>query len=296
MDDRTLLSVGSIVSLLELCLNATYLQFKGNFYQQTQGTAMGSPMSVTIANLVMEDVKQHALNSFVGAKPLFWKRYVDDTCTAIHENKVEVLHEHLNSIEPSIQFTREMKEDGGLPFLDVQLKRSEDGSVSTSVYHKKMYTDQYLHFSSHHSLAHKRFVINTLFIRASRLSSSSAEQSRSAEEKHVARALSRNGYPPHLLHNHKISRRKDDVTCTEKSTRVTLPYIQGISEAIQRVLGIVDIRTSFKSPNSLRDILSHPKDPIPLHYKNNVIHQIPCQDRKKSYLGQTGRSLSHRFK
>ena len=194
LDDQTLLSVGSIISLLELCLNATYLQFKGNFYQQTQGTAMGSPMSVTIANLVMEDVEQRALNSFVGAKPLFWKRYVDDICTA-----VEVLHEHLNSIEPSIQLTRELKEDGGLPFLDVQLKRSADGSVSTLVYRKKTHTDQYLYFSSNHPLAHKRSVINTLFTRASTLSSFSAEQS--AEEKHVAGTLIRNGYPPHLLHN-----------------------------------------------------------------------------------------------
>ena len=68
----------------------------------------------------------------------------------IHENEVEILHEHLNSIEPSIHFTREMEEDGGLPFLDVQLKLSEDVSVSTLVYHKKTHTDQYLHFSSHH--------------------------------------------------------------------------------------------------------------------------------------------------
>ena len=73
--------------------------------------------------------------------------------------------------------------------------------VSTSVYRKKTHTDQYLHCSFHHPLGHKRSVINTLFTRASRLCFSSAEQS--AEEKHVARALSRNGYPPYLVHNHK---------------------------------------------------------------------------------------------
>ena len=49
------------ILLLELCLNATYLQV---CYQQRQGTAMGSPVFVTIANLVMEDVEQRALSSF----------------------------------------------------------------------------------------------------------------------------------------------------------------------------------------------------------------------------------------
>ena len=76
LEDRTQLEVDNIILLLELCLNATYLQFNQICYQQRQGTAMGSPVSVTIANLVMEDVEQRALSSFSSTKPLFWKRYV----------------------------------------------------------------------------------------------------------------------------------------------------------------------------------------------------------------------------
>ena len=56
----------------------------------------------------------------------------------------------------------------------------------------------------------------------------------------------------------------EEDACTEPSARVTLPYVQEISEAIQRVLGMLDIRTSFKPPGSLRDLLSHPKDPYTL--------------------------------
>ena len=84
LEDRTNLDVNNIILLLELCLNATYLQFQQLYYQQRQGTAVGSPVSVTIANLVMEDVEERALSSFTSTAPLFWKRYVDDTCTAIH--------------------------------------------------------------------------------------------------------------------------------------------------------------------------------------------------------------------
>ena len=50
--------VAVIVTLLKFCLNATYLSFRGEFYQQTYGTAMGSPVSVAVANLVMEDVEE----------------------------------------------------------------------------------------------------------------------------------------------------------------------------------------------------------------------------------------------
>ena len=52
----TSLIVDDICSLLSLlCLDATYLVFQGRVYQQVHGTAMGSPMLVVVANLVMED-------------------------------------------------------------------------------------------------------------------------------------------------------------------------------------------------------------------------------------------------
>ena len=54
----------NIISVLKLCLNATYPQFQQNVYQQIQGTAMGSPVSVTVANLVMEDIEERALEWF----------------------------------------------------------------------------------------------------------------------------------------------------------------------------------------------------------------------------------------
>ena len=53
LGERTSLCVEEVMKLLVFCLSATYLAFRGSVYQQTYGTAMGSPVSVTIANLVM---------------------------------------------------------------------------------------------------------------------------------------------------------------------------------------------------------------------------------------------------
>ena len=64
LPDRTSLTVDDICSLLQLCLEATYLAFEGKVYQQIHGRAMGSPVSVVVANLVMEDVEQEALSTF----------------------------------------------------------------------------------------------------------------------------------------------------------------------------------------------------------------------------------------
>ena len=82
LEDRTALSVNDIIQLLEFCLKATYFLFWGKHYQQIFGMAMGSPASVVIADMVIENIEQRTLNSF-SHPPIFWKRYVDDTCVAL---------------------------------------------------------------------------------------------------------------------------------------------------------------------------------------------------------------------
>lgn len=64
LPNRTSLTVDNICSLLSLCLDATYLVFKGKVYWQIHGTATGSPVLVVVANLVMEDIEQRVLPTF----------------------------------------------------------------------------------------------------------------------------------------------------------------------------------------------------------------------------------------
>ena len=80
LHDRTTLTVDDIVEMLSLCLNATYFSFRDSIYQQVHGTAMGSPVSVVVANLVMEHIEQRALATFLN-EVRFWKLYVDDICS-----------------------------------------------------------------------------------------------------------------------------------------------------------------------------------------------------------------------
>ena len=53
LHQRTSMAIHPIISLLEFCLKSTYFVFQGNFYEQQEGAAMGSPLSPIIANIFM---------------------------------------------------------------------------------------------------------------------------------------------------------------------------------------------------------------------------------------------------
>ena len=251
LQDRTNLGIDEIVSLLSLCLNATHFSFRGVIYQQIFGTAMGSPVSVVVANLVMEDIEGRALDTF--SSPVkCWKRYVDDVLCVVARHDIESLLQHINNIEPSIQFTFESQsEEGCLPFLDVMLRRDEDGSISTSVYRKPTHTDKYLDFSSHHPIAHKASVVKTLFSRADTLSSSPTNIS--DEQERIYRALITNHYPRSFVN--RVIRKKPSISPSNRDRffkTITIPYIRGVSEAVQRALEPAKVRVVFQPNTTLR--------------------------------------------
>ena len=63
LKERTVMEVGDIILLLEFCLKNTYFSFQGQFYEQVEGAAMGSPVSPSIANLYMEYLGQKTLST-----------------------------------------------------------------------------------------------------------------------------------------------------------------------------------------------------------------------------------------
>ena len=52
LHQRTTMSIQNILDLLEFCLCNTYFLFQGQYYEQTQGAAMGSPLSPVLANYI----------------------------------------------------------------------------------------------------------------------------------------------------------------------------------------------------------------------------------------------------
>ena len=51
------LPTDNIMDLLNLCLTSTYFQYNGKHYKQLHGTVMGSPVSVVVAEIVMQNIE-----------------------------------------------------------------------------------------------------------------------------------------------------------------------------------------------------------------------------------------------
>ena len=119
-----------ILSLYKHVLTSTYFCVDSQFYEQTDGMAMGSPLSAVIANFYMEDFETKAIEKATH-KPACWYRYVDDTFVIRphgQEKLMEFLN-HLKGIHNKIQLTknrrsrsppisghRHIQEDGLLPW------------------------------------------------------------------------------------------------------------------------------------------------------------------------------------
>ena len=150
--DRTAIPITQLIELTELCLRPSFFEFQDKYYEHTEGTAMGSPLSPVVANLFMENLKEEAIRS-APLQPKLWRWYLDDTFVIWPHGQEELhrFHEHLNSLHSNIYFTMEEEKECTLPFLDVLITR-RSSSLSTSVNHKPTHTERYIHFSSHHHL------------------------------------------------------------------------------------------------------------------------------------------------
>ena len=78
----TTIPENTFIEITKLCLNSTYFKFNNEFFSQIYGVAMGSPISATIATLVLEFLEIKVISS-LDYKPYFFKRFVDDCILCI---------------------------------------------------------------------------------------------------------------------------------------------------------------------------------------------------------------------
>ena len=184
--------------------------------------------------------------------------------------------------------------------MDTLIKRNADKSLSISVYRKPTHTDQYLNFQSNHQDSAKESVISSLLSRADNIVSK--EEDKNTEKQRVISVLHANNYSEKMIQ--KVQRKletdkKRETNEEEKDDpigKISLPYVKGTSEIIQRILSKHNIRCTFYAKDTIRNALCHPKDPVQKSEQNNIVYKIPCNDCNAIYIGESKRSMQTRAK
>ncbi|XP_076247886.1 LOW QUALITY PROTEIN: uncharacterized protein LOC143187549 [Calliopsis andreniformis] len=286
----------NLIPLVHHYLISTYFLFQGTYYEQVSGAAMGSPISPVIADIFMEHLEDRILKG-APLKPSQWFRYVDDTFVVWSHGKDTLNNflKYINSLHPKIQFTMETEtEEQTIPFLDVLVTRKPDGTLGHQVYRKPTHTNRCLPASSHHHSVQKNSVLSSLIHRAINI----CEEEHLPEElNHIRNTLQQNGFSKNKI-NRTIDRilhptdRPSTSDNKEKQNTTFLPYIQGTTDRIGRILRKHKIRTIFTTHTKIKQVLPPPRT------RNHSYHQrgFTICTCGKVYIGETGRSMSTRLK
>ena len=81
------------------------------------------------------------------------------------KTKIDEFQEHLNKLNSSIHFTKEIEYNGNIPFMDCLVTR-EDNTLRTTVYRKPRHTDRLLDQTCYNRTSHKATTLRTLPSRA----------------------------------------------------------------------------------------------------------------------------------
>ena len=200
----------------------------------------------------MEEIEQTAISTY-HVPPWFWKKYVDNSCTVLPKGSVEEFHQHLNTINKHIQFM--VEKAANYPSLPGHLLYMISGWISANS-----------------CLSEENTSIPWLLFTPSSLTQSLQQQHYSDElgtsrlllstgwRRLVISVLKKNGYPKQFIQRsapppsqpeHQTDNGADsntEVENTRKPSSVTLPYVQGLSETIKRLLEKLDVRVRLR-PN-----------------------------------------------
>ena len=232
---------------------------------------MGGPASSITAEIYMQAYERTAITAALHP-PKVWERFVDDLYLILERTHLENFFHHINNLDLNIKFTMEEESNGELAFIHTLLKRN-NGEISVLVYRKPTHTDQYLHYSSHHQTSCTESVVSSLFNRAYSIITNKDDLHK--ENARIKQVLKETGYRKSIINkifrritnDHSLPQSQQLTQATdiqEEEIRIStnLPYVEGTSEKLRRILRSHKIRSTFYTEMTLRKLLCKPKDRV----------------------------------
>ena len=293
--------------MLELSSKDNVFYFNKELYRQTDGCAMGSPLSGTLANIFMSHHEQKWLEDCpADFSPLWYRRYQDDTFVIFKDlEQVACFKDYLNTKHPNIKFTHETEINQSLNFLDLTITH-ENGRFTTHTFRKHTHTGlgtQYTSFTPH---SYKTNIILTLLHRAYITCSNWVNIHHEIE--YLITYFRQNGYPLPIIHRYinlflsKLHNPPTKPTSVPKQTLyIPLPYLGPLSYHIRKQLKKLltesyphlKLQYVFSNKFTIGSLFRF-KDKIPKQLQSFVVYQYKCRC-SATYVGMTTCNLGKRM-
>tara|TARA_Y100000310_G_scaffold202746_1_gene202988 strand:- start:291 stop:1547 length:1257 start_codon:yes stop_codon:yes gene_type:complete len=293
--------------LLCLAIKDSFFLFDGQYYEQVDGVAMGSPLGPTLANIFLcywEEIWiEKCPKQF---RPKYYNRFMDDTFLLFSsEDHVLKFHKYINSRHQNMTFTFEVEKNNSLAFLDVLITRED--SFCTSLYRKPTFSGLYSNFKSFMPDSYKKGLIYTLLHRAFVLCCN-------WDKFHVEVCFLKKIFRKNLFPEYFIDRcvktfldkiftvKKTVITVPKKEIRICLPFLgkqsfelrTKLSKLIATHFPQVKLLVIFNSNNRLRNFFSF-KDKIPISVRSHILYRYTCDGCNAIYIGKTRRHYKVRI-
>ena len=170
-DPRENPTYDSLCELLKLVHTCNNFQFNNKHFLQVGGTAMGTKLAPSFANIFMGWFEETHVYPYK-LQPLLWKRYIDDISIIWQhiEEELNKFIKYLNNKHDTIKFTEETS-DVSINFLDITIALNPQGKLTTTLYCKPTDSHNYLLYSSEHPRHILREIPYSQFLRVRRICS-----------------------------------------------------------------------------------------------------------------------------
>jgi hypothetical protein len=206
--DESALTNDSIKSLLEYTLLMNNFDFNGRHFLQVGGTAMGTKVAPSFANIFMADFEETNVYTY-NTQPRVWLRFIDDIFMVWdqgEESLTQFLHT-LNNCHHSIKFTWDISSTS-VTFLDTKVLLDENNRLYTTLYCKPTDSHSYLLYSSHHPIHLKNSLPYSQLLRIRRICSKIEDFDQNA--KLICSHFLHRGYPLNTLEDALLKARRQD--------------------------------------------------------------------------------------
>jgi hypothetical protein len=298
--------------LLITCTQQSHFQFNGEYFDQIDGVAMGSPLGPLFANVFMSNFERQHIQQLKKFGIRKWFRYVDDifATTNNREQALEAL-KFLNEQHPNIRFTIEHEDKGKLPFLDTCVKRDVN-KYNTTIYRKKTFTGVYLNWTSLTARKYKIGLIRCLAERIWHICNVNDDRLRELEK--LKTILFRNDYPKDIV-DRSISKFLESKaeTVIEKELELEKPikkiflklpyvnkkcedYAKRLKDLVCNNYKHVEFTVAYQTPMTIGNMFPFKDKVKHKEERSLVVYNLKCSVCGDEYIGKTERILWHRMK